>query len=818
MNGLLQDVRIGARSLARSRTYALIALLCLALGIGANTTIYSVANTLLYRPLPIGEPDRVAMVYVSYAGGQSYGPASYPDFRDLRDQTGEVFTGLVGQAFAPIGLEGESRGRVVIGMMVSGDHFGLMGVVPQRGRNLLPEDDLAPGSEAVAVLSDHVWRDVFGASEDIIGGTVRLNGHTFTVVGVAPPDYSGTSALILPDVWVPLSMARQVFTYNLDFENRYDPWVFLYGRLRDGVSMDQADAALAAVGTALEEEYPLGYTRRTFGVMPADRARLLAGSTTDSASRMMTILLGVVGFVLLIACLNVANLQLARALPRRQEVAVRYAMGASRWRILRQLLVESLMLALLAGGLGILLALWGVDLLAGIQMEPEFPVRTSFAIDGRVLIFTGLIALTAGIVFGLIPALQTTRHDQIAILREQGRDLFLRTGRVRVQNLLVMGQVAVSLLLLVGAGMFLRSLDNLMQVDPGFDLRQGLVVPVNLGYGDYEEEQVAPFFHELEQGVAALPGVRATALTAFLPLGPVHGHHAVRVDGYEPSPDESLLVKRNLIGPGYCATLGVGLLAGREFTEADRADTEPVAIVNESLARRFFPGGDAVGRTLVADGGVRRTVVGIVRDGRYSSLDETLQAYLCIPLSQAVDIIPRLNLVVATTGPPQNLVEPVYQEVHRLDPGLPLPSIQTIPDYLRRTTGQVLGPALLTGTFGLLALALAMTGVFGVVLFSVNQRSRELAIRMAMGAGNRDVVRMVLGQGLRTSLFGIGFGLLLAFMVARMLTGFLFGVRSLEPVVFLGVTLLVFGVAVLACWLPARRAARVEPMAVLRVE
>ena len=524
----------------------------------------------------------------------------------------------------------------------------------------------------------------------------------------------------------------------------------------------------------------------------------------------------VAALVLLVACFNVANLFLARAAGRRREIALRTAIGASRWRVVRQLLTESALLSLLAGGAGLLMALWTTSLLSSQNLSSEFPLEVSLEPDGRVLGFAVLLSVVTSLVFGLAPALQSLRFGQYAMLRDQARPAGPGRGGLLVQRALVIGQIAVSVVLLVGAGLFLAGLDRALDVDPGFSLRDGLIAPVNLGFGEYTPEQGEAFFRELKTRAEALPGVRSASLVAALPLGEVHGHHDFQVDGYEPRPDEQMLAKRNMLGPDYLDTMGIRVVRGRGFTRMDQADTQAVAIVNETMARRYWPDGHALGGVVRADHGVPRLVVGVIQDGKYRSLGEEPQPYLCIPLSQA-DYTQRRYLVVRTRADSRPLLPLLEREIRALDPALPV-SVTTVAEMRNKAVGSARMPALLFGVFGLLALALAMVGVYGVVSYMVSGRTHEFGVRLALGARGREIARLVLRHTLVTAVVGIGVGSVLALATTRLLAGFLFGVDPLDPLIFTSVCLALLGTAAVAAALPARRAAHLEPMNVLRCE
>jgi predicted permease len=620
-----------------------------------------------------------------------------------------------------------------------------------------------------------------------------------------------------PALWAPLAMAERALPYTPNIESRVDPWLQLVGRLRPGVAVSDARAALDVLAANLALEHPNLNRGKGIVLEALDSSRLGAPEATDGARAVMTILMGVVGFVLIIACLNVAAVQLARATGRGREIALRQAVGASRWRIVRQLLVESTVLALLAGAVGLWVAALAIDGLSALRPQTEMPLQIQLHLDGRVLGFTLLLTVAAGFLSGLAPALQALRPSQSTALKEQGYSLSRGRASARWQSGLVVAQIALSLALLAGAGLLVRSLGNALAIDPGFDLRSGVVLPLNLGFGQHDEAERKVLREELLDRAAALPGVESAALAAFVPLGLIHGHHDVEVEGYERAPDELMLVKRNMVSAGYFATMGIQVLRGRAIDQRDTEEAAPVAMVNETMARRFWPDRDPIGRTVQADLGRTYTVVGVIEDGKYSTLRGPSEPYLALPLTQS-EPVQRVNLIVRTRSDPRDVVEPLRSVAQQVVPGLPISTILTMPQYLQYSVGDVKGPTILVSTFGVLALLLATVGLYGVMYRSVAQRTREFGVRRALGATEHGVVRMVLRQGLMTTLVGVGAGLLLAALVTRVLAGLLLGVSALDPVVFGLVAATLLATGQLASYLPARFAARADPVATLRAE
>jgi predicted permease len=704
-----------------------------------------------------------------------------------------------------------------MGQLVSWDYFTVLGVEPSLGRGFLREEAEAFGANPVAVLSHATWRDMFDGDPGILGRTVRVNDNPFTVVGVAPSGFVGLMPVIEPALWAPLEMVDQALPFTPNVQSRIDPWLQLVGRLREGIGAAEAQAALDVLAANLAEEYPATNRNKGIVIGELDASRLLSPEATEGGKRILTILFGVVGFVLLVACFNVAILQLARATARRREIAVRVSLGASRFRIVRQLLVESLFLSLLAGGAGLALAFLALEALPLLQPPMEVPLQIPVDMDLGVLGFTLLLAGITGVLFGLAPALQVLRSEQADVLKDHGSASGRARRSGRIQSSLVVAQVALSLVLLAGSGLFIKSLRNTLSIDPGFDLPNGVVVPMNLGYGQYEEAQGRELHQRLLEGVRSMPGVSSAALTAFAPLGLVHGHHDVYVEGYDPAPDELMLVKRNMVSPAYFETMGIHVLRGRGIDEGDTEEAQPVAVVNQTMAERFWPDQDPIGRTVQADLGTIYTVVGIVEDGKYSSLQEAPEPYLVLPLTQA-EYVDRMNLVVRATGDASVLARQISAEVREMAPNLPPAVALTTQEYLQYSVGDAKGPAVMVGVFGLLALVLASVGLYGVMWYSVTQRTREFGVRLALGASEGEVVRMVLGKGLRTTLGGVVLGFILALGVTRVLSGLLYGVGTMDPLVFSLVPAILLGIGQMASYLPARHASKSDPVVVLKAE
>ncbi len=555
-------------------------------------------------------------------------------------------------------------------------------------------------------------------------------------------------------------------------------------------------------------------------MVQVDRNRIGLLDTTDDTESGLSFLMGVVGLVLLIACFNVANLQLVRATKRQREIALRLSLGAPRWRIIRQLLTESVLLSLLGGAVGLLLATWVIDVIVALQGTiVEMPIELDFGLDRRVLGFTLVLSLLSGVLFGLAPALQTLRHGQFSGLKDQTPAHSQGKTRSRLQNSLVVAQVAISLVLLIGAGLLLQSMGNALSLDPGFDARSGVVLPINLGYGRYDEVEGKRFLRQLVERVESLRGVQSATVTAELPLGQLHIRQSIGVEGYVPAPDEQMIVRTNFVGPRYFETLGISIVNGRAIDEHDGEDRRPVAVINETMARRYWPGRDPIGQAIhVGGGGEPGEIVGIVKDGKYDTLDEPSQLYVCYALEQLDVYLKQVNLIVRTEGDPRALMGPIRGEIQQLDPDMPAPQIMTLDEFLEIRVEETGGPAEMVAIFGLLALLVAMVGVFGVMSYSVSQRTLEIGIRMSLGARPIEILRLVIAAGLKITLVGVAVGLSGAMAASRLLTSFLYEVNPLNPLIFIAVSAALVVVALLACYVPARWAARVDPMIALRYQ
>ncbi len=808
----LQDFRYAVRGLRSARGYAAIAIITLALGIGATTAIVSVINAVLLQPLPYREPATLVTLEHLYPSlDNMQAPVSAMGFTEYHELD-RVFAGSAAEGFWTPNLTGEGEPERVVGTRVAGDLFGTLGVAPLLGRGLLPEEG-ASGVVRTVVLSHGFWQRRFGGDPGIVGRRILLDGEGYEVVGVMPPGFRNFFSR-RAEFWVPLTFRPEQLTDNA----RTNEYLNFTGRLADGVSAKQAQAELTGFARRLVADYPQSYPPDWSLTLTTFNDRSTAGIRSA-----LFMLLGAVGLVLLIACANVANLQLARAAARGREIAVRVALGASPTALIRQLLAESIVLALAGGALGLLLAVWGVPALlalGGGNLPPAEEIRT----DGVVLGFTLVISIVTGLLFGLAPALQVARTSVHETMKDGGRSAVGDRSSLALRRGLVVATVALALTLLAGAGLLVRSFGRLLAVDPGFRPDHLLTFQVNLPVAKYSNDtlQVAGL-QRILSAVAEIPGATAVGGTSNIPFGGNWSTASFTVEGYQapanvPGPWGDIRV----ISPGYFHAIGAELKAGRVFTEADRAGSHPVAIVDATLAARYWPGQDPVGKRISYDFNQADStatwleVVGVVGHTLHEGLDAPRRVQVYLPLAQRG--LPFLGVVVRTDGEPEALAAQARQAVRSVDADLPVSNLRTMDDLIAGTTGPRRFSMLLLGTFSALAAVLACVGLYGVMSYLVTQRARELGVRLALGARTRDVLAMVLRQGMRLALAGVAIGLVAALGLTRLLTSMLYQVSAADPLTYLVIPSMLLAVALLATWVPARRATRVDPAVVLREE
>ncbi len=808
-----QDLRFAVRQLVRAPGFAALAVTMLALGIGATTTIFSVINTLFLRPpAHVRQPERIVAVFTSDFSGPRFGTSSYPDFVDFAAGTPGL-EGLAATTLRPFSVATGTESFRVMGEMVSDGFFELLGVPLAQGRGFVPG-----GAETDAVIGHGLWQRRLGGAADVIGRTVRLSGHTFTIVGVAAEGFDGTMRGLRVEVWTPLTAQRVLSPGDAMLTERGDRGLFLVGRLRSGVTPTEAQSQLGVVAARLHQAYPERWTDRTGSgrmvtVLPERDARILP-TIRGPVRQFLALLMGVACLVLAVCCANLANLLLARGTVRRREVAVRLALGGSRGRLVRQLLTEGLVLSTAGAVAGVVLATWATGGLAALEPPMPVPVALAFPLDGRILLFTVLVSVLTVVFSALAPALRATRLDGTTALRGDlaaagaGRRIGLRDG-------LVIVQVAVSLVILAAAGLFLASLRNATRIDPGFRAAGLALMRLELGIQGYDSVQGRAFYSELERRVTALPGVEAVSLAEIVPLGLSRQRRGIEVEGYTPREGEEMEFGVNTVGPGYFGTMEIPLVRGRGIEPRDRAGAPPVAVVNESFAHRFWPGQNPLGRRFSTGRGGTREIVGVARDSKYWSLSEEPQPHFYEPFAQVYEA--DMVLLVRTAGEPRTILPAVVREARALDPELPVEA-NTMADHLGfALLPQRIGAAVL-GVFGLVAALLATFGLYGVMSYVVSQRTAEIGIRMALGAGSRDVRMLVVRRALALTLAGLTLGLAGAAAVTRLLAAFLVEVSPTDPTTLLSVVGIFAAVAVLASWYPARRAAAVDPVRALRSE
>jgi putative ABC transport system permease protein len=813
MEKLIQDLRYGIRTILKQPGFTAIAVMALALGIGANTAIFSIVNAVLLRPLPFANPDGIMMVF-NTAEREDRFSVTYPDFIDWRErqQSFELLAGYSSRDFTLTGTGDPVRLR---GAMVTGELLPILGVQPKLGRFFRPEED-KPGIR-VAILSQRMWQEHFASDPDICDKTIQLHGQSYSVAGVMPKGFAfplqndpvidfWTTTASLQEGAAPLTAQRGNHALNV------------VGRLKEGITLEQAQADMSGIANALASQYP--DTNAQFGARVVPLHKDLVREIRPA----LLILFGAVGCVLLIACANVANLLLARATTRHKEIAIRTALGASRLRVIRQLLTESLLLSLLGGGLGLLLAVWGTELLVAL-VPKGLPRADEIAMDGMVLGFTTLVALATGIFFGIAPAMQTSKTELTQTLKEGGRSSGDGAQRNRVRSLLVVSEVAIALMLLVGAGLLINSFLRLQKVNPGFNTHNVLSFRIGLPDSKYPQpQQKIDFYKQLASRIEALPGVKNVGYINALPLSGQGGGVGFSIEGEPVNPAQPFPYDTDFrtISPGYFKTMGIELLQGRDFDERDDLQSNPVVIINETLAKRYFPNQNPLGKRINPSfandqrGPLMREIVGVVSSIKHSSLSAEIQPEAYVAYKQ--NARPTAMVVARTTNDPTTLIGSIRNEVQGLDNTLAIYSVRTLDEYLSASVAQPRFNTLLLGIFAAVALILTTVGLYGVMSYTVTQRTHELGIRMALGAKPADVLKLILRQGMGLTLMGIVLGLAGAFALTRVAESLLFGVSATDPLTFLMVSAFLLGVALVACLVPARRATRVDPMVALRYE
>jgi predicted permease len=812
--GLVEDLRYALRAFKKNRGFAAVAVLSLALGIGANTTIFSMLDAILLRPLSVWEPDRLVAVYTTDSRIPGNLQNSYLNYKDYRDRN-QVFSSLLLHSPTLINMTGLGEPRTVMAHIVSGNYFATLGVKPYLGRWFLPEEDVTPGAIAVAVISHGMWMRLYGGDPQITSRIIRLENRDFNIVGVAPPEFQGLSTQYAADVWVPLMMYPQVFSVPAAINQRRALYFSVAGRLKPGVTQAQAEASLQVIAQNLAAEYPKDDQGRRVRLLPAEEGAIAArtrGAVTSAGMVLMT----VSGLVLLIACANVANLLLARAAGRIREITVRLALGASRWQLMRQLLVESTLLSVIGGACSLLVARWARDVLWSMR-PPEFKYAVQqLPLDYRVFLYSFAISVVTGLLFGLIPAVRATSTDLATDLKDRGGQPPSARGGWHPRSLLVMGQVAFSLMALVGAGLFLRSLLNASRIDPGFDSAHLGSIGFSVDQS-YNEARGREFDRRALELAAAVPGVDSVTMAKDPPMK-VASARTVLLPGQDNTAagGQGRLTLTGVTWPGYFRTVRMPIVRGRDFTVSDSPASPRVAIVNEAAASGFWPGQEAVGKVIQFYGeNLPVQIVGVARNANYREIGEDPQAMIYLSLSQYY--FPYSTLYIHTSGNPDNVLSDVRQQIRALDRNLVLDSESFATTIRASLWAQRLSAGLLA-VFGGLALLLASIGIYGVISYSVHQRLREMGLRMALGATPSDVQRMVMGEGMRLVAVGVLAGTLISLATSRNLKSMLFAVSDRDAVTFVLVPAVLALVAIFACWIPAHRATRIDPAIALRDE
>src|SRR5262245_16216472 len=818
MQTLIHDLRYGARMLMKKPGFTLIAVITLALGIGANTAIFSVVNAYLFKPLPVREPGRLVVLASKDQRSESPHGTSYLNYTDIRNQR-EVFADVI--AYVPdivsLNVDGEAeRGMIEL---VSGDYFAMLGVEAAHGRVFAPDEGRTIGSSPVIALSYGYWQRRFGGAVSAIGKTMKVNNQPFTIIGVAPESFPGTEPILTVNAYAPLMMKAQLHQNQQDtFTQRGLDGFRVMGRLAPGVSLAQAGAAMETLARDIARQYPEDFKELSFLVVPETKARPWIGASAF-IPRMAAILMTLVGLILLIACANVSNLTLSRAAMRKKEMAIRGALGSSRFRLIRLLLSESALLGLLSGVAGAVIALWATNLLSSVRMATDNPVKFDARPDWRVFLFLLGAALGAGVIAGLVPAFRSSRFNLGPSLKEGGRESSSGGGSHRLRNALVVSQVAASLLLLVCAGLFLRSLQAARRIDLGFRRDNVLMFSVDTELQSYDRQRGQQFYKQLLDRLKELPRVRSAGLGTHIPLvGWVPTTEVFLPDRGQLAKEDSVNTLANRVSADYFETLNIPVLKGRAFTARDDETAPRVTVINETMAGAYWPGQNAIGRQIRLNrGGPPLEIVGVVKNSKYGSIGEEPRPCIYLPFAQNYKSASILFL--RTEGDPAAVTAAARQVVSALDQDMPVYDLKTMNTHLNGIALLfVRAGAALVGGFGLLGLLLAEIGLYGVISHSVGQRTHEIGIRMALGAQAGDMLRMALRQGMILTLIGLAAGLAAAFAVTRVMSSLLYGVTATDPLTFFLISLLLASVALLACYLPARRATKVDPIEALRQE
>jgi predicted permease len=812
VGNFVRDLSYTWRTLRNNPGFTSVAVLALALGIGVNTSIFSLYNAIALRPLPVKDPGRVVRLFPTTRGEPGEGVFSYPEYQDVRDR-GTVLSGLAAWAWTALSMGTSSQAEDVSAMYVSGNYFDVLGADAAVGRTFIPEEDRAAGSHPVVVLSYNFWQRRFARDRAIAGHTILLNGHAFTVVGVAARNFVGTDA-VAPEAWLPIMTKPTLSSGNYDIlHDRDGHWLQLIGRLKPGVNQVQARAALDVLARQLGEKSP---DANKSGIALAG-ATFIPPNAENSAAPIVILVMGAVGLVLLVACANVANLMLARAAGRRKEIGIRLSVGATRGRLIQQLLTESVAIAMLGGGMGLVLAYWASLVLLRIAAPPfGGALNLNVSPDIRVLGYALAMSMITGVVFGLVPALSASKPGVSELIKAA----VLPRRRTWAADSFVVAQVGLCVVLLVAGGLLFRALRRAQTTDPGFEAKHVIAVSLDLRLHQYDEHATIAFARRVADRLRSLPGVKTVSLAAMAPLGTATMETGVVIEGREArSEAPPLIVGHNVVSPEFFAALSIPVLRGRSFVDADWNAGPEIAIVNETMARRFWPGQDPIGKRLKAAEAKFgwREIVGEVKNTRSSALWADDEPYLYTPARTETSVMPDMKILVRTAGAPQPLLGVLPGVVRSMDPSVPV-SAKVLEENLEAWIWPSRVGAMLAGALGVLALTLAAVGIYGVVAYTVSRRTPEIGIHVALGARPQDVLRMVLGHGMLVVGMGVAAGLAVGFAISRLIAQFLYGVSPADPVTFLSVGIVLAAVTLLAHYVPARRALRVDPIVALRYE
>jgi putative ABC transport system permease protein len=820
MNVLLQNLHSAFRQLTKKPGFTAVVVVTLALGIGANVTIFGILNGLLLRPLPVPKPKQIAVLAAEQPGasiGVYFYFLSYPELLDLRKQS-DAFSDLFAYQVALDGLSADNRADHLLASYVTGNYFSALGLTPTLGRFFAPGEGETQGSESTVVLDYSYWQKRFAGSSDVIGKQVLIDGKPATIIGVTPKEFHGTAFALNMEAYLPMSMAG-ISDPAMWTERGDRQWIVL-GRLKPGVSVAQAQNSVRVIAARLAQQYPASDKNLTINVIPESLSHPVP-LPNDLVEIVAGLFLFLAALILLLAGVNVANILLVRANAREGEMAIRTALGASRTRLITQMLTESVVLALFGAAGGIALGAWACRAISDLRLASLLPINLDFGLDWRVVSYALAVALGAGLLVGLWPALRVARSRLNDALREVGRSGDSGRSRHRIRNLLVAGQMAGSLMLLIVAGLFVRSLQSMERMYLGFSPDHVLNVVLDPHEIGYDKARTISFYKELEDRVRALPGVQSASLAYSVPMGNYSDASSVTIEGHPIAPGQSPpLVAFNTVDSGYFTTLKIPLLHGRSFTDSDNESSVHVAIINQTMAQRFWPQQDPIGKRFAVGqtGSTPWQVVGVAGNGKYQFLAEDPQPYFYVPLAQ--QFMPMRALQLRTSIAPGALIVPVQEVIKSIDPGLPIFSLRRMEDALEGANGFLVFRvgAVLASSIGLMGLVLAIVGVYGVVAFAASQRTREIGIRIALGASRRQVLRLVLRQGVWVVLSGAGLGLLVTLAFSRYVANLLVGVSATDPVTFVSATVFLVAVGAYACFVPARRAMRADPMVALRYE